>query len=362
MKTVSSWFADRAVQGGTIRCLVEAWLGPNLLATLPVVPGSWHVGFDSSQQIPGDFSCQVPALPEWRPKDPAHPLAAFGQQLRVSIGWQRPDGGIEYVKAGNFRTKPTQQAGSTLTVSGEGLLVNVDDAKLLSPWQSVDPWMPRSDAVIQLLRGILPVVIDPAVSSSVMSNVVEDEDRLKLILDICDGWPVRLWVDEQGTARILPAWDDDNPGDPVAEIRDGKGGTLLREGISLTPSVQGPNGYRVENVPEGDEAAASWTSTVTSGPMRWGGPYGYRGSIYKSATLPSDHGQLQQVSQQLCARSARRTDTMEVKTTPRPEIEVGDIVHIASQADGVDTTGRVTALTHTSTASTFTVSSLVRVS
>ncbi|MFC2757832.1 DUF5047 domain-containing protein [Propionibacterium acidifaciens] len=355
MWPVSQWWKDRQTQGGTIIFRAESWLGSSYLGELPVIEGSWRVENDSTQKTPGAVSFEVPNTPEWRPTSPDHPLADYGQQVRVSAGYQATDGATELVPLGAYRLERPIASGATITVKGSGLLASVDAAKLMYPFTAGG--QTRAWVAGQLLAGIMPLIVDA--KDEGCPSILIEEDRLQGLLDLCDAWGTRLWVDGQGAARISPKWDDATPGGPVAEITGGPGGTLKTEGITLDPDTTGGfNAYKVATVPQGDEPEIFEVATIADGPMRWGGPYGYRTATYSSQLLTGDRDRLREIAAQMCQRSARRVDAYKVAAAPTYSVEIGDIIRVASTAYGVDLTGRVTGWAHTRDESKLTVSYL----
>lgn len=347
MRLVSEWWHRRNRLGGTPHLKIESWLGAEYLGTLPVVSGSWRIEDDAEQRLPGRLTLQIPNLSEWRPVNPADSLADYGQQLRCQIGWQHPDGTVEAQPAGVFRVVSALPAAGTITVTGTGLLSTVDEARFLYPFTT--DATTRATLTGRLLQGILPFVIEvpdkPAAACS------EDQDRLQMLLDVVESWPARLWIDASGVARISPAWDDDTPGTPVATLAEGD--TIQSGSVTLDPGEPGPNAYRVTNIPEGDVESVWAAATITDGPMRYGGPYGHRVSYYASPLLSDDPAALASVARAMLARSARRSNALSVTSTPRWEIEVGDIVTVDAPSVGVHTLGRVTAAAHTAGSSEF---------
>lgn len=354
MKQVSEFWHQQAAQGGTPRLVVEAWLGAEQLATLPIVAGSWRVENDSETTTPGSVSLQVPNTPEWRPAEPGHPLADYGQQLRCSVGWDRADGTAELVPLAVLRLAKAQPAGDTITVTGEGLLKTVEDAQFLYPFSGSGA---RAALVETLLQGILPVIVDDDVPARTAPACFEERERLKVLLDVVESWPARLWIDEQGTARVSVQWDDLTPGDPVAAID-----VIQRHGVTLDRDTPGPNAYRVSTIPEGDTEALWSVATINSGPMAYGGPYGYRIGHYSSPLLPNNRTALYEVAVRMCERSARRTDAITIQTPPRYELEIGDLVTVnAPAADLTNVLGRITGWAHTAQGSQFKIANLGKV-
>ncbi|AOZ46159.1 hypothetical protein DUY81_08395 [Acidipropionibacterium acidipropionici] len=339
MRRASAQFRA-AVQGGA-RALMEvtSWLGGRRLATLPVVKGSWSVQDADDQDVPGALSFQVPNLPEWRPTAPGHPLAAVGHRFQVRAGIHHGRT-TEWVTLGWFLAKRPVPNGEVLNVEGVGLLEIPHRYTLWSPY-TTSAGFTRGKAVKQLLS-MLPVSLDLA--DETMPAFTAESDRLAAVRDIVDGWPARLWVDDNGVVHVSAPWSATD-GNWQVEWVDGHDGTL--KGVTLQQDTENMfNGYKVSCTPEGKDTAISATWTMPDGPWKWGGPYGWVPGSFDSATLGTDVAKLRRVAQEMTLRSLRRTDTYSVTAAPDPRVQLGDIAHVRDRTQGLDFIGRVTSVHH----------------
>lgn len=352
MKQVSKWWKAQTAAGGSPCLVVESWLGAEKLATLPVVAKSWRLEDDAESKTPGRVTFQVPNTAEWRPRSHDHPLACFGQQLHVSIGLQQPNTTIiETVPVGVYRLDSPDISGETITVTGRGLLTLVEDSRLLAPISPAQ--VTRSALVTQLLQGIIPVSIQ--VHDCDAPACTEESDRFGLLLDVLESWPAQIRIDANGVGVVSPPWDDHNSGEPLTTITDEM---IVMDSLVLDQLEPGPNAYRVSSIPEGATAAMHAIATIDDGPMRWGGPYGYRVATYSSPLLQGDQAVLSSVARAMCERSRRRTFAYRVKIIPTYDVEIGDVIAIRSDSSGVFTVGRVINLRHTSASSELKIAAL----
>lgn len=329
-----------AVQGGARQLLeVTSWLGGRRLATLPVVRGSWSVEDADDQDVPGAISFQVPNTPEWRPTAPSHPLAAAGHRFQVRCGVRH--GRVnEWVNLGWFLAKRPTPNDDVLNVEGVGLLEIAHRYTLWSPYTSLAGGT-RARAVKQLLS-VLPV--RTTVADEVLPQTTVESDRLQGVRDIVDGWPARLWVDDNGIVQVSAPWSATD-GAAVVEFVDGPGGTLAE--VTLQADTESMcNGYKVSCTPDGGSQAVSATWTMPDGPWKWGGPYGWVPGSFESATLGTNVTKLKSIAEQMTLRSLRRTDTYTVTAAPDPRVQMGDIAHVRDRRQGIDMVGRITSVHH----------------
>lgn len=329
---------------------VESWLGSALLGRVPVVAGSWAVTGEDSRLVPGSVTLDVPRRPEWVPDGPGHPLAAYGQQLRLKIGVRLPTGGVEWVPAGRYRVTSAMPVDEVVQVEAVSLEQLLLWDRLLAPVQLSGS---RTAALRVLVDWVLPVLVDTA-DVSLGAPVTVERDRLQGVADLVDGWPARMVVDTQGTLLVLPPYQDAG----AVPVWSTAGRLISSAGTGSDDS--GYNGYSVSTVPQdGVTAAVSESWVLTTGPMAWGGPYGRRPAFYASPALPGTRSVLQTVAQTMTLRAARRVRTQQVTCTPDPRVERGDVVRVVDHARGVDMVGRVTATNLTASALELVVSELV---
>ncbi|MFT4295645.1 MAG: hypothetical protein QM582_09565 [Micropruina sp.] len=348
----TEWTDAQIRAGGILTIEITSWLGENLLGVIPVVAGSWKVTDTYGVTVPGTVEFSVPALDQWRPVAPDHPLAAVGQRFRVRVGY-----GDQLVTWGWYRAARPVREGAVIRCTGIGLLRDVERARFTRPLQSKTGQTWRA-VLADLLRGILPVDFDAAPADAVQPVTTWEEDRLAAVWEIIESRPARLVIDDSATAVVLPPWNDTAPGPAVAQLVDGAGGTLVELDPDGDTDEDPPNGYVVSTVPDGDVEPITEVWTMPDGPMKWGGPYGYNPAFFASPLNPSDRVKLRAIAERMTRRAVQQTLRFGVVSLPDPRLEVGDVVHVRSARYGVDGLARITNLALTRTATTTNVALL----
>lgn len=340
MKTATAEYARAVAAGSRPVIEVRSWLGAEDLGLVPVVTGTWQVRESTDDQVPGEVTFSVPNLPDWRAGGiPDHPLGQFGQQLEVRVGSQMKGADEpELLPQGWFRITDVVPNGDVIDVTGTGLLCLVQQARFLAPYTAAKA-ASRQAVIKKILQGILPVAFD-GVADETFPGGTWDRERIDALYEVVQGWPARVWVDETGTVVVSPVWSDRLTSADVS-ILDGPGGSLVEVTMAPTPETAF-NGYVVSTVPEGDEAPVTGKALLASGPMRWGGPYGYRPGFYASPVLKPVVSQLTSVATAMVQRARRRAETMTITALPDARVEVGDVVRVRSQRQSVDRLARVT--------------------
>lgn len=339
MRRASAQLAQAVRKGARATLEVTSWLGGRRLATIPVVRGSWSVQDADDQDVPGSLSFQVQNTPEWRPTSPKHPLAAVGHRFQVRAGIRHGQT-TEWLNLGWYVAKRPTLNEDVLAVEGVGMLEVARRYSLWAPYTTAAGFT-RGKAVKQLLS-MLPVSLDLA--DETMPAFTAESDRLQAVRDIVDGWPGRLWVDDDGVVHVSAPWSATD-GAAVVEWLDGPGGTLVSAALQADTENM-CNGYKVTCTPEGSDRAVSATWTMPDGPYKWGGPYGWVPGSFDSATLGTSVAKLRAVAEEMTLRSIRRSDTYTVTTAPDPRAQMGDIAHVRDRRQGIDFIGRVTSVHH----------------
>ena len=259
------------VQGShTMQIRAEAWLGGELLASdIPVSGGGEDR--DRSLAVPESIRLTVPRRDRgtsWEPVEPDHPLASYGQQLRIDYGVD-VGGHTEWINRGWFLITDSDTTGDTVTVQTEGLLTLVDEAKFSAPFQPSS-----TDTLASVARALvepaLTVVVDSLVDRAVPQGMQWDADRLGALREVVNAWPADMRVTEDAYLLIEPLEDS---GTPVLTLTDGEGGTVIRwqggasrDGAFNAVVAQGEdsNGAQIQGVAYDRDG---------SSPFRVGGPF-----------------------------------------------------------------------------------------
>jgi len=320
------------VQGSyTMDIRAESWLDGQLIAdNIPISDGSENR--DRSLAVPEQISLTVPRRDQgfdWDPgTDPTHPLAAYGQILRIDYGVDTGGGIMEWINRGWFLITDSSTDGDTVSVSCAGLLTLIDEAQLVSPFQ------PSST---DTLGSVIRALVEPALTCSFDGALTDravplglqwDSDRLAAVTEVLDSWAADARVTEDGFLLIEPVSDD---GLPVLSITDDRAtGTVVR----WQGSTSRDGAFNVV-VAQGEDTAGNQIQGVAydgigNSPYRYGGPfnplpvpYSYQSSLLTTVTQcrAAAAAKLKLLRRQAFRRLA-------VTMVPHPGLIPGDIVSV----------------------------------
>lgn len=329
---------------------IESWYGGQQLVTsVPVTAAS--IAFDATGVLQRQLKISVPvATPDrrWDPAgNPSHPLACYGQRLKVYTGIGYPNGGTELLDLGWFLITKWEHREESSSVAIEA----VDLAQLLVDDRLTVPWAPPPGATFaseftRLVAGILPVRIPAGFPDRAISRtVVWPRERDKAITELCEAWPARWSVDDSGAVTVTAPWglvSDTTPPDIV--LSDGATGTVTarrrygeRGALSNVAVVDGKTGDDNTAAPH---AEASITSAQS--PIRASGPYG-RVTRFYASDLILTQAQAQSVADSMLVTYATAGRAEGFAAVPDPAVQLGDVARIYTR-DGDAYTGRLTAI------------------
>ncbi|MEU0039100.1 DUF5047 domain-containing protein [Streptomyces sp. NPDC006333] len=319
------------VQGSyTMAMRAESWLGGQLLTDdIPIAEGS--ESRDRSLAVPEQISLTIPRRDQgydWDPgTDPTHPLAAYGQVLRIDYGVDVGNG-YEWINRGWFLITDSATDGDTVTVNCAGLLTLIDEATLVSPFQPSS-----SDTLASVVRAL----IEPALTVSFDGTLVDravplgmqwDSDRLGAVTEVLTSWGAAERVTEDGYLLIEPVSD---AGAPVLSISDDRDtGTVVRWAGSTTR-----DGAYTCVVAQGEDANGNQIQGVvydisSTSPYQFGGdfnplpvPYMFQSSLLTTVAQcrASAAAQLALLRRQAFRRLA-------VTMVPHPGLVTGDVLAV----------------------------------
>jgi hypothetical protein len=320
-----------AVQGSyTMAMRAESWLGGQLLAdNIPVADGSETR--DRSLAVPEQISLTVPYRDQgfdWDPgTDPTHPLAAYGQMLRIDYGVDI-GGQFEWINRGWFLISDSSTDGDTVTVNCVGLLALVDEADLVSPFQPSS-----TDTLSTVTRALVEPALTVSFDGSLTDRAVPlglqwDSDRLAAVTEVLSAWGAAERVTEDGYLLIEPVSDT---GSTVLSISDDRDtGTVVRWQGSTTRD----GAFNVV-VAQGEDAAGNQIQGVAydsdgTSPYQYGGsfnplpvPYVYQSSLLTTVAQCRTAAAAQL---KLLRRQAFRK--LQITMVPHPGLITGDILSV----------------------------------
>ena len=319
------------VQGSyTMAIRAESWLDGQLIAdNIPIADG--NEGRDRSLAVPEQISLTIPRRAagfDWDPgTDPEHPLAAYGQQLRIDYGVD-VGGQFEWINRGWFLITESASDGDTVSVTCQGLLTLIDEAKLISPFQPSS-----TDTLSTIIRGLVEPALTVSFDGGLTDRAVPlgmqwDIDRLGALTEVLNAWGAEAAVTADGYLYVAPVTDF---GAPVQVITDDRAtgtvvrwqGATSRDGAFNVVVAQGEdsNGNQLQGV--------SYDGSGDS-PYRYGGPfnplpvpYNYQSSLLTSVTQCRTAAAAQL---KLLRRQAFRK--LQVTMVPHPGLVAGDFVSV----------------------------------
>ena len=310
----------------TMQIRAESWRDGELLSDdVPVADGGEER--DQSLTVPERITLTVPRRDrgtDWSPIGPDHPLAAYGQQLRISYGVD-VGGGFEWINRGWFLITEATTDGDTVSVQAEGLLTLIQEAKFAAPFQ---PSGTLQSTVQALVEPALTVEVDSAlVDRSVPVGMQWDDDRIGALSEVLDAWPAVPRVTEDGVLRIEPLA---TTGTPVLSLTDGAGGTVVRWLASSNRS-----GAATVVVARGEGAAGTQIQGVaydtdTASPLRYGGPFSPLPVPYFfTSPLLATVAQCRAAAATTLVRLRRSASRqLTVTMVPHPGLMTGDVVSL----------------------------------
>ncbi|MET9123021.1 hypothetical protein [Streptomyces sp. NPDC004528] len=319
------------VQGSyTMAMRAESWLGGLLLADgIPVADGSENR--DRSLSVPEQITLTVPRRDrgyDWDPgTDPGHPLAAYGQMLRIDYGVD-VGGQFEWINRGWFLITESSTDGDTVSVSCQGLLTLIDEATLIAPFQPSS-----SDTLASVIRGLVEPALTVQFDATLIDRAVPlgmqwDSDRLGAVTEVLTAWGAAERVTEDGYLLIEPVSD---AGAPVLSISDDRetgtvvrwAGNTTRDGAFnvVVASGEDANGNQIQGVVyDGDPAS----------PYQYGGnfnplpvPFNYQSSLLTTVAQCRTAAAAQM---KLLRRQAFRK--LQITMVPHPGLVTGDILSV----------------------------------
>ncbi|MEU8906958.1 DUF5047 domain-containing protein [Streptomyces mirabilis] len=319
------------VQGSyTMDIRAESWLGGLLLAdSIPISDGAENR--DRSLAVPEQITLTVPRREggyDWDPgTDPAHPLAAYGQMLRIDYGVD-VGGAFEWINRGWFLITESSTDGDTVSVSCQGLLTLIAEANLISPFQPSS-----SDTLVSVIRALVEPALTVSFDGTLIDRAVPlgmqwDSDRLGAVTEVLTAWGTAERVTEDGYLLIEPVSD---AGASVLSISDDREtGTVVRwQGATTRDGAFNVVVAQGEDTSGNQLQGVAYDSDGTS-PYQYGGafnplpvPYSYQSSLLTTVAQCRTAAAAQL---KLLRRQAFRK--LQVTMVPHPGLIPGDIVSV----------------------------------
>ncbi|MER7517771.1 DUF5047 domain-containing protein [Streptomyces sp. NPDC126499] len=311
-----------------MRIRAESWLGGQLLADeIPIAAGSETR--DHSMAVPERITLRVPRRDrgtDWAPLTPDHPLATYGQQLRIDYGIEVGNH-TEWINRGWFLIDDSSTDGDEVELTLLGLLSLIEEARFVAPFQpsSTDT---LGSVVRALVEPALTAVIDGGLTDrAVPLGMQWDDDRMAALTEVVAAWPADARVTEDGVLVVEPL---DESGTPVFDLTEAADGTVVR----WQGSASRDGAYNAV-VASGEDASGNQIQGVAydqqgGSPFRYGGnfnplPVPYRMHSPLLRTITECRTAANTALQRLRRNASRK---LTVTTLPHPGLMTGDVVSV----------------------------------
>lgn len=299
---------------------IDAWLGTTLIrANIPFEDGK--ISEDATTNVGGTLELDVPADRVWSPdqRRATHALGDQGQRLHVTRYVVTGDGARHPVVMGWWRTIESPVDDGTVKVKAAELW------DVASEYEFPAPLVPSSSsrwaALADVLAGTIPQrrTIPAGLLEDTDLDLIYDEDRVSAAYELITAMGGLARIDQSGVLQIIP----DPPAVSVMSFRDGIGGTVAEKVPTLAEGA--PNAFIVRSEPQGEDAEVQAIALLTTGPLRWDGPYGNRPQFYSSPLLTT-YTQCKAAADRMLARAQARQNVVKVTTAPDPRLQIHDLV------------------------------------
>lgn len=213
-------------------------------------------------------------------------------------------------------------SGAVVEVDAVDLTVFVDRDKLLAP-ESPPGVAPTIVSEIRRLVGdYFPVVVHPGVvDRPVAKTLVYERERLEAVQDLAGRIGARYRMTGDGALEVYPV----DPGPVVWRVEPGDGLVEAKRSQSVDGLY---NLWQVSGKEDAQGRAVTGSVSITSGPLRVGGPHG-RVPFEYSSEMITTRVQAVAYAETLRVQQARSLAVdLSVVTVPRPELQAGDRVEV----------------------------------
>lgn len=274
--------------------------------------------------------------------DTGAPLAPFGQQIRARHGLGVGAAWSQSIPAGDFRIEESERTGGTSTLLRNGTwlpggqsvaVICRDMLQQLAgeTWETVAA--PKSGATVaaELARVIAGTGVRLASSVTSTVKVTAEADygacRLDAVLTLAGLAGAVVWCDRAGALALIDAtagtgtsWSF-TPGEDVGVDRSPK---MSRDGLHNGVIVKGSDGD--------DRYGVRGSAAITSGPLRWGGPFGRVPTTITDQTIHSNAAATARAQRERDALASSQTVTVTITAPDNPAVDCLDRAVIPTDA------------------------------
>lgn len=290
----------------------------------------WNMNWSYGRSAHGQATLQVTDdtghLTPWAMDDPLGPGGTrlqityiFGASgNRVPMGWWR----VRSVSPNSQYRLYDTSTGPQRIWQGGHLTIKADEISCLMEMARMDAERPVGPTCIgevrRLLSDLLPVnVLAGVVDGPLPSLLIYDDSRVSAVNDTLSAIDAEARMGADGSLEIVPRFGIG----PVWEIKGGDQGVL----IDVTHSLSDEGVYNAV-ISHGETETGEQLigrAYITTGPLRWGGPYG-QVPMFHNAISNNKAGVQRDAESMLANREATGRVQIEVECLMHPGIQIYD--------------------------------------
>ena len=181
------------------------------------------------------------------------------------------------------------------------------------------------------IAGPTGYVYDPGVPATVPTSFVEQGSHESGLAKLCTDDNIVVWLDEKRRVRVQPA-DVLDSTPAVWTFADGENGTIVTENHSLSRDGVPAAVVVTGETPQGAQAPVTGQAYQSTGPTRWGGPYGY---VRQRANRPVLNSQAaaDAAARTILDQQRRLKRQVDLTAVTHPGLEPGDRVDVVSAGE-----------------------------
>lgn len=330
MQPVSArWGPALATDHGLATRVNVLYDGALVAEDIPFVDGS--ISVDRGSDVRRSLSLTI-ANPADFPTSETALYGVYGQTLYVESGITYLDGSSELVPCGHFVI--TQVSGNIhtgpLTITATGLEILLKRA-VFETATSTRGFANAAAFINTQLQAVIPGVSFVDASSAGSSSLATKtwdagQEVWPALVEVATSVGAELYCDANGSFRLVDIPDIETAV-PVWDVSAGEYGVMVSADMAVTADeVYNRVVVSGENT-EDDTPPVSAEAKITTGPLRYGGPFGKVTKAYSSSLITSG-SQAYATAIALLRKYQAPNRTVTLSTIPNPALEAGDCIRV----------------------------------
>ena len=330
MQPVSArWAPALAADHGLVTKVNVLYDGEIVAQDIPFVDGS--ISVDRGSDVRRQLSLSI-ADPAEFPLSETAKFGVYGQTIYVESGIQYLDGTTELVPCGLFVV--TNVSGDihtgplSISAVGQEILLKravFDTATTTKGFQSA------ADFIGAQIQYVIPGAsfVNASTNGATIPAVKTwdaGQEVWAALTEVATSVGAELFCDANGSFRLVDIPDIETA-QPVWDVSAGENGVMVGAELTLTADdVFNRVVVSGENMEE-DKPPVTASATISTGPLRYGGPFGKVTKTYTSSLVTTQAG-ASDVANALLRKYRAPNRSVTVDTIPNPALEAGDCIRV----------------------------------